>query len=189
MVDGMAVIIDSLRNRLIKDTGMKKGIKSPSSVLVLLGQNNQDELQITLTKRTQDVETHKGQISFPGGFFEPEDEDLRQTALREAQEEIGLESDDVAVLGALEPIQTVFGVWIHPWVAVMKLPYEFQINEREVERILYLPVERLLIEGLQEMTIEISNRTVVSPGILHENEIIWGATAKLLEQLRKKLLE
>ena len=144
--------------------------------------------EILLTKRSQHVETHKGQISFPGGFLEDHDETLTHAATREAFEEIGLRPESVTILGALNPVQTRFSVTIYPWIGRFDLPYDFRLNESEVERIITLPIEELLSKGLSPTIVDIAGLKLTSPGIWADGELVWGATAKILEELRTFLL-
>ena len=162
----------------------------PSSVLVLIGRTQEDPTkdQFILTKRTLSVLTHKGHVSFPGGYREPEDKDLRHTALRESQEEIGLEPGAVEVLGMLEPVRAR-KVFIAPWVGLIRLPYSFTLNPNEVDRLLYLPLTRLVNEGLSTFEIEEEGFRLKSPGIQIENDVVWGATARMLEIMREYLLK
>lgn len=161
-----------------------------SCVLVAIGphaQTGRDE--ILLMKRTMQVETHKGQVSFPGGFREPHDENLLSTALRETKEEIGVEPHSVDVLGRLSPVRTRGNILIYPWVAVTQFPHPFVLSLEEVDRLLFLPVERLLSEGLKKYSVQTEGVQLQSLGIEVEGELVWGATARMLQELRELLLE
>jgi 8-oxo-dGTP pyrophosphatase MutT (NUDIX family) len=161
-----------------------------TSVLIPIGHNRltgQDE--ILLTKRTMLVETHKGQVSFPGGNREPGDRDLLATALRESAEEIGTQETDMEVVGRLDVVQTRGNVFIYPWVARMAFPYPFRLNPAEVEKLLFLPLDTLLREGLRSFSVAVENLTIKSPGIEVDGELVWGATARMLQLLRDLLLE
>jgi 8-oxo-dGTP pyrophosphatase MutT (NUDIX family) len=161
-----------------------------SSVLIPIGFNRLTERdEILLTKRTMTVETHKGQISFPGGFHEPGDRNLLATALRESAEEIGTRESDIEVIGRLEAVQTRGNVVIYPWVGRLGFPYPFQLNPAEVERLLFLPLETLLREGLRTFSVPVESLTIKSPGIEVEGELVWGATARMLQLLRERILE
>jgi 8-oxo-dGTP pyrophosphatase MutT (NUDIX family) len=165
-----------------------KGDRSISSVLIPIGWNRETEREeIVLTKRTQWVETHKGQISFPGGFWEACDRNLLDTALRESEEEIGTKASDVEILGTLEPVLTRGNILIHPWVSKIELPYSFTVNSAEVAQLLYLPFETLIAEGLKPVDVNVGEYTVASIGISVDGELVWGATARLLEQLVERL--
>ncbi len=163
--------------------------ESLSSVLILLvAENNSPEPQILLTKRTMLVESHKGEVSFPGGFWESTDATLVDTALREAEEEIGSDSKDIKLLGALSPVTTHQGVTILPVVGSLTGPYPFQPNPAEVEKLLYLPLAQLLHEGITPVDVRVGKLVVASEGIYLGVELIWGATAKILRELRDLLL-
>src|SRR5262245_45701197 len=84
---------------------------------------------VLLTKRTESVEKHRGQIAFPGGGQEEGDESLYQTALRETEEEVGVRPEDVRYLGDLTPIVTVTDYYVEPYVGAIPHPYPFQLQE------------------------------------------------------------
>src|SRR5512144_1158781 len=111
----------------------------PAGVLVPLFLDK-GEMQVLFTQRTFTVKDHRGQISFPGGVRHDGDVDLLATALREAQEEIGLDPKVVEVLGPLPPVDTITGYCINPFVGVIPHPYDFQPNPLEVKRLLLLPL-------------------------------------------------
>lgn len=137
-----------------------------------------------LTKRTSNVEHHKGQISFPGGAYDEGDEDLKATALRESYEEIGLREEDVRILGALDDLPTVSKFMVTPFVASIPYPYPFRPSQIEIEHLIEVPLEDLLEPKnfRQENTIRNGQPYTIyyySSG----SNIIWGHTAKLLKQL------
>mgnify|MGYP000656226833 CR=1 FL=1 len=168
-----------------------EGTQATCAVLLPIGSNSKtQQLDLIMTKRTDRVMTHKKQISFPGGYREEEDASLMQTALRESLEEIGLSANDVEVLGRLPEVTThTTGILIYPFVGLFALPYEFKTSEDEVEKILYVPLDRIVEEGLPELTVEIEGYRIKSLGITHEDDLIWGASARMLEDLRKALLK
>lgn len=177
-----------LKKSLVQLEPPPKGEPKTSSVLIPLGWNDSTKQhEILLTKRTELVHTHKGQVSFPGGYWEPGDKSLLDTALREAQEEIGLQTEDVEMLGALPRVQTRGEIWIQPWVALMKFPYHFVLNPNEVDRLLFLPLKTLQEIGLKEVDVHLKKYTVKSPGIQVDGEMVWGATAQMLQLLRSCL--
>jgi 8-oxo-dGTP pyrophosphatase MutT (NUDIX family) len=108
----------------------------------------QGQYYLLFTKRTQEVKDHKSQISFPGGAYQPEDETLVNTALRECAEEIGLMAGDVEVLGELDDFVTqTSGYIISPFVAIIPWPYQFKVNREEIEEIIEIPLSALLKMG------------------------------------------
>ncbi|HSR32918.1 MAG TPA: CoA pyrophosphatase, partial [Anaerolineae bacterium] len=98
------------------------------------------EWHVLVTRRTQLVEHHKGQISFPGGACDPEDADLQATALRETFEEIGIPPGAVEILGALDDFMTVTDFVVTPFVGVIPHPFVYQLNELEVEAVIEVPL-------------------------------------------------
>lgn len=179
--------LNNLQERLEANTAAFSKVypEVHSSVLVPIGFNERTRREeLVLTKRTMKVESHKGQVSFPGGYRNGEDKDLLQTALRECFEEVGLDSNEVRIIGMLEPVRTIREILIVPWVGLIRLPYPFTLNPNEVERLIYLPLHRLKEEGLKSVEVHEGTLTLKSQGIFVGEDLIWGATARMLEQLR-----
>lgn len=155
-----------------------------TSVLVTIcRESNGADPYFLLTKRTENVSTHKGQVSFPGGFPQREDKNLLFTALREAQEEVGIEPSRVEVLGMLEPVMTRLHTRIYPFVGIVNVPYDFKIEPGEVDRIIQLPLSDFRNRGIRPVTVEVQAFKIESVGISVDGELVWGATARMLEQL------
>ena len=148
------------------------------------------EYHILFTRRTDQVEHHKGQISFPGGRQDKKDKDLLATALREAQEEMGIEEKDVQILGELDDICTVTDFCVSPFVALIPYPYPFRINRREIAEIIEVPLSALLDERRfrQELR-ERDGKPFQVYFYQHQDHTIWGATAGMLKQLLDLLPE
>lgn len=154
----------------------------PAAVLIpIFTRGGQDH--ILFTKRTETVDAHKGQISFPGGRQEP-GEDLLQTALREAHEEIGLAPSAVEVLGELDQELTfVTNFIISPFVGHIPYPYVFTINRREVQSLIEVPVSALLDKNNYREEIETSgDKQYRAYYFYYQNEVIWGATGRILKR-------
>ena len=135
------------------------------------------------TRRRTDLRRHAGEISFPGGRRDPEDADLRATALREAEEEIGLPRADVRVLGELAPTSTfVTGYLIHPFVGLIPAGQRWQPSPTEVDAVLELPL-RALREGRTRTRIERRGIAFETDAYIVDETLIWGATARILEGL------
>ena len=100
-------------------------------------------LWIVFTRRTESVEHHRGQISFPGGGDEPGDATLWQTALRESEEELGIRPGDAVALGRLSPLTTVTDFYVEPFVAAIPQPYVFRPAEAEIAEVIEVPVAAL----------------------------------------------
>jgi 8-oxo-dGTP pyrophosphatase MutT (NUDIX family) len=136
---------------------------------------SQGQYHILFTERSDAVGFHKGQVCFPGGTKEPSDSSLLQTALREAEEEIGLQAKDVEILGELDDMLTfVTGYVISPFVAFISNPQSLRTNGREVKGAFCVPLPFLMDEA---------NFKSDSYAYEWEGHIIWGATARILRQL------
>ena len=143
------------------------------------------EYKIVLTKRTSLVGSHRGEMCLPGGRFEPDvDHSLKETALRESAEEIGLVSSNVEVLGSLEPRATRFGYLVSPYVGLLKLPQEFIAQPTEVDAIFEIPLAHLMApDALSSEPRVYSGTQVSTPYFTYQDHVIWGATARILRQL------
>jgi 8-oxo-dGTP pyrophosphatase MutT (NUDIX family) len=155
----------------------------PAAVLVPIF-HKEGEDQVLFTRRTDKVKDHKGEISFPGGAYEENDASLRDTALRESFEEIGLSEDDVELLGELDDIRTAgSGFVISPFVGVIPWPYQFRLDTREVAKIIEVPVLALLDDDSQPQESEKGRgRAMASHTYEYQGEVIWGASGRILHQ-------
>lgn len=141
-------------------------------------------VSLLFTQRTMCLRDHQGQISFPGGVRDPEDPDLMATALRETEEEIGLKPETVEVLGNLEPVATVTGYWINPFVALIPYPYNFRLNHHEVRHLLVFPLAAFCApERWSTGPYRYGDQTVQVCCWKHGGTVIWGATARILLDL------
>ena len=150
----------------------------------------QGQWHVAVTQRTQNVEHHKGQISFPGGACEPGDANLQATALRETWEEIGVPPQAVEVLGALDDFVTISHFVVTPFVGVISEaasfphPFAYRLNRNEVEGVVEVPLSFLL----DKSKLRVEHRE-------HEGRLfevlfwdfgpytIWGATARMMQNL------
>jgi 8-oxo-dGTP pyrophosphatase MutT (NUDIX family) len=145
-----------------------------SAVLVPIFRN-QGQYHVLFTERSDEVVFHKGQVCFPGGTQEPSDSSLVQTAIREAEEEIGLQAKDIEILGELDDMLTfVTNYVISPFVAFIPHPHSLKTNGREVKGTFSVPLSFLMDEA---------NFKRDSYAYEYEGHIIWGATARILRQL------
>jgi 8-oxo-dGTP pyrophosphatase MutT (NUDIX family) len=140
---------------------------------------------IVFIKRTTMVKVHKGQISFPGGTREKGDKNLLDTALREAEEEIGLSRENVTVLGEMDDeITTTSNYIVTPFVAKIPWPYNFTLNREEVENIISIPIRSLQDKSCMKSDTEIVDGEKVSSFTYnYQGTVIWGATARILNKL------
>jgi 8-oxo-dGTP pyrophosphatase MutT (NUDIX family) len=151
-----------------------------------------DELHVLFTKRSDLVEHHKGEIAFPGGGYEAVDVHLVATALREAEEEIGLRPADVRVLGRLDDIVTTsaFHVSVYVGEVITAVPYAWCYQEDEVACLLEVPLAHLLDgSNLVEFELERRGEVVLRQGYRFGEHIIWGATGQMLRNFLEVALE
>jgi len=139
--------------------------------------------KVLLTKRTNKVEHHKGQISFPGGSVDEEDASLEETALREAYEEIGLLKGDVKLLGRLDDTLTLASNFVvHPFVGLIPYPYDFRISKMEVESLLMVPLSVFNSKPRpKKQEVHFEDMTYNTVTYEYNGELIWGATARMME--------
>jgi 8-oxo-dGTP pyrophosphatase MutT (NUDIX family) len=155
---------------------------TPAAVLLPLF-TKEGAYHVLLTRRTHKVKTHKGEISFPGGVYDREDETLERTALRESFEEIGLKERDIAILGCLDDVETLTQYMIRPFVGMVPHPYPFVVNEDEIEEMIEVPLGSLLDENrFEQKRVHTGKGEQIIYVYRYEGHVIWGATAKILKQ-------
>lgn len=165
--------------------GALLGHRTPAaaSVLVPLVERG-DGLQVLLTQRTSHLRDHAGQISFPGGRAEPGDADAAATALREAQEEVGLDPAAVEVLGHLPAYTTVTNFVVTPVVALVRPPFALALDRFEVEAAFEVPLAYLMTPAHHRRHVweagGVRREFLSMPWREH---FIWGATAAMLRNL------
>jgi 8-oxo-dGTP pyrophosphatase MutT (NUDIX family) len=160
----------------------------PAAVLVpLFLAGAEEEPHVVLTRRRADLKRHAGEISFPGGRRDPEDRDLSETALREAEEEIGLPRAAVRMLGELPPTSTFATNYvIHPFVGLIPEGLAWRLSPREVDAVLELGL-RELRAGRTRTHMERRGISFETDAFLLDDHVIWGATARILEDLLEQL--
>ena len=137
-----------------------------------------DEWHLLFTRRTERVESHKGQVSFPGGASEG-GETPEQTALREAEEEIGMKPADVQILGTLTKLITISSFRVSPIVGIIPYPYAFKVEGFEVERVFTIPLLWLANKNnYWEFSMHESERSLIAYHP-YDGELLWGATARM----------
>ena len=161
----------------------------PAAVLVPLYVRER-ELWTLFTKRREAVENHKGQISFPGGMEALDDASPWDTAIREAEEEIGVPQKAILRLGELPEVVTFTGFRIRPFVGAIPYPFEIRKNPGEVDSVIEMPIRVLLGPTLvEERGISWKGRSIPTPVYHVKGHVIWGATAFLLASLLEALTD
>jgi len=139
-------------------------------------------LRVLLTRRTDTVEHHRGQISFPGGVEEEDDDTPWATAVRETEEELGIAPGDVRLLGPLTPLVTVTDFFVEPFVGAIPYPHVLRPAAAEIAEVIDVPVAALLDPKTLERRL-LPGRDEPTLFYHHGPHVIWGATARMLKEL------
>ncbi len=157
----------------------------PSAVLIPLYRGEDGQVRVVLVKRS-DFGPHRRQISFPGGRREAADASLRETALREAEEETGLPPESVTILGECPTVNTIVsGFIIHPFVGWIDGPVAWKADPREIDEILEFSLDELLSPGVRSSEPQRSalwEGTREMPCFRIRGIVIWGATYRILDE-------
>ncbi len=157
-----------------------------SAVLVPLFLGADGSPHVVFTRRVETLSAHAGQVSFPGGARDPEDRDELATALRECDEELGIPRGEVRPLGRLDDVPVVTGFRIAAFVGRIPAGFAYRPNTSEVARVFEAPLAALVDPARTRFRFERMFRRGqehVVPFFEHEDEIIWGATGRILLQL------
>jgi 8-oxo-dGTP pyrophosphatase MutT (NUDIX family) len=186
----LSAIASTLRDmpRVEENLASFSGLRKAAVLIPLLCHG--DRWHILFIRRTETVQDHKGQVSFPGGAYEPEDADMQATALRETWEEIGIPPAEVNLLGTLPVFNTISSFAITPVVGQIPWPYPLKPEPAEVSRVFTIPIEWLAgpahwsekpyvrPNGRQEKVIFFDH---------YDGELLWGITARITLDFLKLL--
>jgi len=167
---------------LITQPGLK-----PSAVLVPMIKREEGWC-LLFTKRSMEVDSHPGEISFPGGNIES-DESALGAALRETEEEIGISRNELHLLGELDEISTISGFKIHPFVAELSLPLQLKPNDSEISEVIILPLAGFL--DPERFQVQNWNHNGLNYPVYFfrfPECTVWGATAKITKNLLERVL-
>ena len=162
---------------------------TPAAVLLVIYAKD-GEYCVLLNKRSEEVEYHKGEISFPGGARDPEDNDFLDTALRETEEEMGIGRKDVTILGELDEVVTNSRFHVKVFVGSITYPYKFKPSAVEIAEVLEVPIpslndpSNLRVETRWENGIPVSTRSYA-----YKEHLIFGVTARILQQFLEVLAD
>jgi 8-oxo-dGTP pyrophosphatase MutT (NUDIX family) len=189
----MALSLASLRGALPRvllaaDEAVKLDVPGRTDAAVLVPIFLQrGELHLVFTKRRDDMRRHPGEISFPGGRREEHERDLWATALREAEEEIGLPASAVSIIGALQPTPTIAtGYAVYPFVGLIESTRDWVPSAGEVAEVLELPAPAL-VEGYGRRRLLRRGLPIRTDTYMVGDDLIWGATARIVADLLDRL--
>ena len=148
-----------------------------------------DGLQVLLTKRTEHLKNHPGQISFPGGSVDDTDLNAQHTALRETEEEVGLDPSHVEIIGELDQYIVGTGYLVSPIIGLIKPPFKLIRQEDEVAEIFEVPLDFLIEpKNFKRYAREFNGTVHHHFSLTWQSYFIWGATAGMLRNLSERLL-
>ena len=151
--------------------------KLPQAAVLILCYEKEDDLFFIMTERSNSLPSHPGEVAFPGGKKEEQDQNLMYTALREAAEEISINPDKVKILGNLDPLESRFGLSVTPYIGVLGENFELKANPDEVAEIFHLPLSFFKNEpSIKRGVTNFKGETFDTPVIIYENHEIWGLT-------------
>jgi 8-oxo-dGTP pyrophosphatase MutT (NUDIX family) len=174
-----------IRERLAghQPRSISKGTLTKSAVLIPIVKRG-NGLELLFTKRSESVEHHKGQISFPGGSTDTVDLSPADTALRESFEEIGLDRSAVTIIGVLDDLQTPSGFVVTPVVGFIEHLPPLHINLEEVTQLIFVPLEKFFDDSLRHSDIRERDGKKIEVFFYEVwEEPVWGATAFFVNQL------
>ncbi len=162
--------------------------RQASVLLPLVKNENKDHWDIILTKRALHLKHHPGEISFPGGQFEQQDQNLETTAKRETEEEIGIASRYIHTIGRLPRQNTISQYQVSPFVGIIDPNYELSIDENEVAEAFLVPLAFMIdSSNHQKVSRNINNQSFSYYLIQYNDYKIWGATARMIVNLSRML--
>ncbi len=182
--DGGSIRENLRRMLLSSDEAMRLEVRGRTDAAVLVPLYVRDgQLHAVFTRRREDLRRHAGEISFPGGRYDDGEADLVATALREAEEEIGLAADAVEILGALQPTPTIAtGYAVYPFVGMIEPGLTWTLSAREVAEVIEFSLGDLLA-GYGRRRLVRRGLPIRTDTYVVGDHLIWGATARILADL------
>ncbi|MED5464038.1 MAG: CoA pyrophosphatase [Myxococcota bacterium] len=172
--------VRDLAPREVDSTGLRL-----SAVLMLLRPSGTgpEDFDVVFTRRSAELPSHAGQVSFPGGRLE-EGESPWEAALRETREELGIDTEGVECVGQLDELITISDYHVTPFVGLVRGEFEYEPDEREVARVFHVPLSALLLQEAWEMHEHTyQSRQVQVWYFNYDGEVIWGVTGEILRGL------
>ncbi len=184
-------MINNLRNRLARYTfepvtdDQDSAARTQAAVLIPV--TNSSEPGVILTLRHPQLNSHAGEVAWPGGKYDAEDIDLAATALRESEEEIGLKASDVEIVCHLRPFISKYGLFVTPFVGLIDPGLKLELNPEELDGIFEVPLSYLERDPRTDThTIERHGEKHVIPEYQYQGHRIWGLTAMILQEFLRE---
>ncbi|WP_284381911.1 CoA pyrophosphatase [Litoribrevibacter albus] len=175
--------ISDLQQRLENFTPSSIAQELPEAAVLLALTASEQEPEIIFTQRSAHLTSHAGQVAFPGGKKDPEDIDLYQTALREAEEEIALPRNSVQLLGQLSQVVSRQGILVNPYIGLVEGEHELLANEGELDAIFHVPVSHFLSTPPDCFDcIKHPGGALYIPCYFYDEFEIWGLSAMILSE-------
>lgn len=165
----------------------------PASVLALFGSPREQlsDMSLLLTRRTERVETHKGQIAFPGGAQDPEDQDVIETALRETEEEVGIPRSEIEIIGTMPRLWTRTGFLVTPVLGLLKSPIEdrpIEISPAEIDEVFWTPMKQVQDPGTyREDFLEVAGTQYSIHSFQLGSHRVWGVTGSIIKNILDRI--
>lgn len=186
----MSDFLEKLTEALQKHPPARVTVPDAREAAVLIPIVAVPEPTLIFTQRTDTVGSHKGQISFPGGAIDPGDPNMTCTALRETEEEIGLDPSAVRILGELDTFPTfVSGYVVTPYVGWLAEEPDLTPNPAEVKRLLHVPIADLSNEIRRDAGFKHGRRVYPTEAWVWQDNVIWGVTARIVRQFLEILAD
>lgn len=152
------------------------------SAVIVMHELSTDSL--VLTKRSNELHRHPGEICFPGGIWDVNDEDFYETASRELYEELGIEANRLTLIKKLDIEETLLGTIIHPWFVSIESTRPYSQNPEEVTALIFIPMSLVVNpDNYRDLMVEKSGFKFKSCEFIPNDELVWGATARIMKQL------
>ena len=174
-------MLDSIKQKLEKLNPIESTSLNKAGVFIgiLYHDDYINNPEIIFTQRSTKLSTHSGEVSFPGGKWDEQDKNLYETALRESNEEINLNTEDVVLAGSLNYLVSKHKIEVNPYVGLITKKQNLVDND-EIEKIFTVPLEFLTDKKNAKLhKIERKNRNVIVPSWVYNDQIIWGLTAMI----------
>ncbi|MFC3150212.1 CoA pyrophosphatase [Litoribrevibacter euphylliae] len=177
------VCMNDLQQRLDNHTPNAIGLELPEAAVLLAITQDQDQPEIIFTQRANHLNSHAGQVAFPGGKKDPEDACLVETALRETEEEIALPRESIRLLGQLSQVVSRQGILVYPYIGLVEGTHQLVANQGELDAIFHVPVDYFLQNEPDCFDrIQHPKGEVYIPCYFYEEYEIWGLSAMILSE-------